>query len=333
VHVLTRSAVHPELSLSRLVPTVKYSLVVPVYKNEANLPSLVAALDDLSAQLEHALEVVFVVDGSPDESFARLRELLVARPFASQLVLLSRNFGSFAAIVTGLNEAKGDFFAVMAADLQEPPELVLEFFRSLEHEPVDVTIGIRSRRSDPLLSSLSSRMYWALYRRFVQAEMPAGGVDIFGCNRAFRDRLIALRESNSSLVGLVLWLGFRRKLVTYERRKREIGKSAWSFRKKLRYLSDSVFGFTDLPIRMLIFAGVLGLSIAALLILVVLIAKLSGGIKVPGYTATVLSVTFFAGLNSFGLGIIGSYVWRSFENTKQRPNSVVLMKEEYNGKS
>jgi len=311
----------------------KYSLVIPVYKNEPNVPSLIEALDELSAKLDHQLEVVFVVDGSPDASFERLHELLPARPFVSQLCLLSRNFGSFAAIAAGLREATGDYFAVMAADLQEPPELILEFFHSLEREPVDVTLGVRSNRNDPVLQSLSSRLYWAMYRRFVQRDMPEGGIDIFGCNRAFRDRLIALPESNSSLVGLVLWLGFRRKLVPYERRRREIGRSAWTFRKKLRYLSDSVFAFSDLPIRLLIFVGMLGMSVAAILTLIVLIAKLSGSIEVPGYTATVLSLLFFGGLNSFGLGIIGSYVWRSFENTKQRPTSVILAKKEFERKA
>jgi glycosyltransferase involved in cell wall biosynthesis len=312
--------------------SANYSLVIPVYRNEENVPALLAALDDLSGKLDHRLEVVFVVDGSPDRSYAKLAEELKARPFKSQLCLLSRNFGSFAAIAAGLREATGDYFAVMAADLQEPPELALEFFRTLESEPIDVTLGVRTNRNDPFFHALSSKIYWSLYRRFIQRDMPEGGVDMFGCNKAFRDRLITLGESNSSLIGLVLWLGYRRKLVPYERRKREIGKSAWSFRKKLRYLSDSVFAFSDLPIRLLIFAGVLGLAMAALLTLIVVIAKLQGSIAVPGYTATVLSVFFFAGLNSFGLGIVGSYVWRTFENTKHRPNSVILVKEEFERK-
>ena len=311
------------------VPSPKYSLVIPVYKNEANLPPLVAALDELSAKLGEGFEVVFVVDGSPDASFERLQGLLASRPFESQLCLLSRNFGSFAAIAAGLREARGNYFAVMAADLQEPPALILEFFRSLETEPVDVTLGVRTGRADPLVSSLSSRTFWSVYRRLVQRDMPVGGVDVFGCNRAFRDRLIALPESNSSLVGLVLWLGFRRKLVPYERKKREIGKSAWTRKKKFRYLSDSVFAFSDLPIRVLIMVGIIGMSVAAVLTTIVLIAKLRGSITIPGYTATVLSLFFFAGLNSFGLGIIGSYVWRSFENTKQRPSSVILLKQEF----
>ena len=309
------------------------SLVIPVYGNEANVPELLEALARLAADLAGRLEVVFVVDGSPDASWARLRAALPERPFPSQLCLLSRNFGSFAAIRAGLGVARGEYFAVMAADLQEPPELVAEFFRTLESEPVDVAIGVRAGRADPLFTRLSARIFWGLYRRLVQREMPSGGVDVFACNRAFRDQLLALGEANSSLVGLVLWLGFRRKLVPYQRRERHHGRSAWTLRKKTRYLADSVFAFTDLPIRLLVGLGVLGVVSALLLGLVVLLARLAGYTQVPGYTATVLSIFFFAGLNSLGLGILGSYVWRAYENTKLRPTAVTMLKEEFGGEA
>ena len=307
------------------------SLVIPVYRNEENLPELLAALDGLSHDLAGRLEVVFVVDGSPDASWAKLRSALPGRPFAAQLCLLARNFGSFAAIRAGLSEARGDYFAVMAADLQEPPELIVEFFRVLETEPVDVAIGIRSGRADPFLTRMSAHFFWGVYRRLVQRDMPSGGVDVFACNRAFRDRLLALGESNSSLVGLILWLGHRRKLVSYRRVERRQGRSAWTMRKKLRYLADSVFAFSDLPVRLLIGLGVLGMTSALVLASIVLVARLSGYTNVPGYTATVLSIFFFAGLNSLGLGIIGSYVWRAFENTKLRPSSVTMLREEFGG--
>jgi len=309
--------------------TRQLSLVIPVYKNEENVPELLAALDELADDLAGRLEVVFVVDGSPDASWAKLREALPGRRFASQLCLLARNFGSFAAIRAGLSEARGQYFAVMAADLQEPPSLIVDFFRALEKEPIDVAIGVRTGRADPLLTRLSSHLYWGLYRRFVQRDMPSGGVDVFACNRSFRDRLLALGESNSSLVGLLLWLGHRRKLVHYQRAERQHGRSAWTMRKKLRYLADSVFAFSDLPVRLLIGLGALGMTSAVVLGVVVLAARLGGYTHVPGYTATVLSIFFFAGLNSLGLGIIGSYVWRAFENTKGRPSSVTMIKEEF----
>ena len=193
----------------------------------------------------------------------------------------------------------------------------------------DVAVGVREDRKDPFLTRISSSLFWRLYQKLVQKDMPANGVDIFGCNKIFRDRLIALNELNSSLVGLVFWLGFRRKFVPYVRQEREHGKSAWTLKKKLRYLSDSLFSFSDLPIQLLLVLGFFGVASSVLIGLVVIAARLVGLISVPGYTATVLVILFFAGLNSLGLGLIGSYVWRAFENTKARPTAVVMRQTDF----
>lgn len=307
----------------------RYSLVIPVYMNEGSIPELLKAVSSLNRQLHGELEVVFVVDGSPDGSFRLLQQQLGACDFASQLLLLARNFGSFAAIRVGLQEARGPLFAVMAADLQEPPELVAEFFQRLVTDPVDVVLGARVGRADPGLSRLASGLFWSVYRRFVQPEMPEGGFDVFGCNAAFRDTLLALGERNSSLVGLIVWMGFRRVVVPYERLARRHGKSGWTLRKKLKYMTDSLFAFSDLPIRMLIGVGVAGLVLATGLGSVAFALRVLDVIRVPGYTAILLVVLFFAALNAFGLGIIGSYVWRTFENTKGRPQAVVMSRTKF----
>lgn len=302
----------------------KYSLVIPVYKNEESIPSLINAIEKLNLNLDGQLEAVFVVDGSPDQSYALLKEKLPSVGFKSKLLLLSRNFGSYAAIRAGLETADGPYFAVMAADLQEPPELVLEFFKSLTTEDVDVTFGIRKSRQDPLSQKIPAKLYWYFYKKFVQKDMPEGGIDIFGCNLQFRNQLLELNELNSSLIGLALWLGFKRKLISYERLERQHGKSAWGLRKKIKYAMDSSFAFSDLPIRFLYLIGVIGIALSALFALIVLITKFSGAIPIPGYTTTIIVIIFFAALNSMGLGIIGSYVWRAFENTKTRPHSIVM---------
>ena len=151
---------------------VQHSLVIPVYRNEENISDLLRTLADLSQKIE-AFEVVFVVDGSPDRSMAVLSEKLPAMAFAWQLIELSRNFGSFAAIRQGLALARGRFMAVMAADLQEPPELVVEFFRRLNEGEYDLVVGVRRSRVDPPLTRLTSRIYWTLYRTLVMQEMPA----------------------------------------------------------------------------------------------------------------------------------------------------------------
>jgi len=305
---------------------MKYSVVIPIYGNEESLPDLFKVLSDLNTALGGTLEAVFVIDGSPDRSFDRVREGLPDFTFAAQLLAHSRNFGSFAAIRTGLAAARGTYFGVMAADLQEPPQLLLDFFDLLDRDVCDVVLGTRISRKDPLLSRMTSGLFWALYRRWIVPEMPPGGVDIFGCNRDFKEQLLKLEESRSSLIALIFWLGFRRELIGYERKERVHGKSAWSFRKKAEYMMDSVFAFTDYPIRLLIRLGSVGVCVSLLLSVFVVVAKISGLITVPGYAATMLAVLFLGGLNLLGIGVVGNYAWRAYENTKQRPLSIVARK-------
>lgn len=306
------------------------SLIIPVYKNELNIPGLLEAIRNMHQELSHDLEVVFVVDGSPDRSYEILKQNLKDETYSSKLVLLSRNFGSFPAIRTGLQVATGNYFAVMAADLQEPPELAIEFFRTLAQEPYDVAIGTRDGRNDPFFSQVASSVFWKFYKRFVVTDMPTGGIDVFGCNRAFRDSLLKLDESHSSLIAQIFWLGFRRKQVYYKRMERQLGVSAWTFKKKVNYMMDSIFSFTDLPIKLLTRVGGFGIVVFGILGLITFISKMAGFITEPGYTAMFLAVGFFGAINLFGLGIIGSYAWRAYENTKSRPLSICLSVENFN---
>lgn len=301
-----------------------YSLVVPIYRNEEFIPKLIQRCSWLQTNLKEPLEVVFVVDGSPDRSFELLKDSLKSATFHFQLARLSKNFGSFAAIRKGLEMATGDYYAVMAADLQEPKELFLKLFETVRSDNFDIVLGTRGLRSDPLFSRLSSNLFWAVYRRLIEPEMPRGGVDVFACNRLFREHLIAFKESHSSLMGLIFWMGFRRKLIAYDRNTREFGKSAWTLSKKIRYMLDSIFSFIDLPIQILVCFGLIGIVLSVGLGGVILMAKFFGTIHVPGYAATAMLILFFASLNSLGLGIIGVYVWRAFENTKARPEAFVI---------
>lgn len=307
------------------------SLVIPVYKNEETIARLVETLRDLNGRLDGLLEVVFVVDGSPDRSYETLQERLRNCPFSAELVCLSRNFGSFAAIRMGLSIARGPYFAVMAADLQEPPELVQEFFRSLSLEPVDIVLGVRTDRDDPPLSKASANLFWSIYRRLVQRDMPPGGIDAFACNRQVRDALMTLNESNTSLVAQVLWLGFRRKHVPYRRLPRKDGKSGWTFRRKLRYMCDSIFAFTDLPLTLLMVIGAFGLLFSAIVGVAVFVAWCMGSITVPGYTPIILTILASMSAQLLGLGVIGAYVWRAYENTKCRPSFLPMLRESFPG--
>jgi polyisoprenyl-phosphate glycosyltransferase len=296
------------------------SLVVPVYKNAESVCELVDAVGYIADRIVGELEVIFVLDGTPDNSQELLVEQLSASRTRARMVEHSRNFGAFAAIRTGMSLAGGRYIAVMAADLQEPPELIIEFFRILAGEGADVVAGMRASRKDR--GGAIATLYWRLYRRFVLGDIPPGGVDVFACTDAVRDVVCSLEDVHTSLVAQLFWVGFRREMVAYDRIPRS-RKSGWTLRLKFRYLSDSVFAFTDLPVRIIWMVGVLGMTLGLVVGSVILVARIVGAITVPGYAATVLILLLFLSLNSLGLGIIGSYVWRAYESIKRRPGAIV----------
>lgn len=310
------------------MPEVKLlALVIPVYRNEENLDRLLKELTRLNERMPVPMEVVFVVDGSPDRCAELLAARLPAMPLRSRLVTLSRNFGSFAAISAGLECAEADAYAVLAADLQEPPDLVAQFARILKDDEADVVFGYRASRSDPWLSEFLSSLFWRVYRALVIRDMPRGGIDVFACNRRVRDHLMELREVNTNLIALLFWLGFRRRFVGYHRAERKEGSSAWTLGKKLRYSIDSIFNFTDLPIRLLLYVGGAGITIAAVWAAVLVALWYQGRITVPGYTPVVLAIVFFGALTSFGLGVIGQYLWISLANARRRPRYVIASQD------
>jgi polyisoprenyl-phosphate glycosyltransferase len=309
---------------------MRYSIVVPVYRNEATIVPLVRRLNTLAERLGSAVEVVFVVDGSPDGSLALLRqELRRGCLFAAQLISLSRNFGSFNAIQVGLREARGELVAVMAADLQEPDSLMDDFFSALSLGDHEVAVGVRTSRGDPARSTAAAGLFWWLYRRLVQPELPPGGVDVFACTRQVAHELATFDESHTSLIGLLYWLGFRRVEVPYARHPRAAGESAWSLRKRVRYLQDSIFSFTSLPIAAITIVGVLGVVSSLTYAAITFGFWAAGRIEVQGYTPLMLAILFMASSVLIGLGIVGSYVWRTYENSKRRPGAVVQSSESF----
>ena len=303
-----------------------YSVIVPVYRVEAFIPDLLEEFSNVSAAVRTRFDVdtefVFVVDGSPDNSFTLLEQQLVDAPFRSRLISHSRNFGSFAAIRTGLAAAGGDRFATISADLQEPPSLLVDFFERMR-QGFDIVVGVRSSRSDPTVARVSAGIFWRLFRRFVIPDLPPGGVDMFACTQRIRDHLLTFEEANSSLIAQLYWIGHARSEVAYERRARRFGESGWTFRRKLDYLLNSVLAFTDLPIRILAVLGIVGLM-ASILMLTTAVGRAGFGASgVDSGVVLAAIVTFLGSLQLLALGVIGAYVWRAYDNTKRRPLSIV----------
>ena len=308
---------------------IRYSVVVPIYGNRDSLPALVDRLVQLDIDRGGGLEGVFVVDGSPDDSLEVLRRALESRRLDAQVLTHSRNFGSFSATRTGLAVARGEYIGVMAADLQEPPELVTAFLDALEADECDIALGQRIGRDDPRLSKAMANLYWRMYRRFMNPEIPTGGIDIFGCTRSIAQLIVSLPETRTSPVGLLYWLGFRRSYIEYRRQPRHSGRSAWTFSKKLRQLFDSIYAFTDLPIILLQVIGFIGTFVSFVVGLLVLIGWLAGAVRQPGYIPLMLAISGSTSALLLALGVVGSYVWRAYENGKGRPLELIASHEFY----
>ena len=305
----------------------RLSVVVPIYGNRDSLPALVDRLVELDEQRGRCLEGVFVIDGSPDDSLQVLRGILADGRLEAQVISLSRNFGSFSAIRSGLAIARGSYIAVMAADLQEPIEVITSFFDSLEADECDIAVGERIGRDDPTASAFLSRLYWRFYQRFINPEIPVGGIDVFGCTQAIASRIVAFPETRTSMIGLLYWMGFRRKQFPYVRQRRQSGKSGWTFGRKLRYLFDSIYAFTDLPIILLQVLGFVGVVLSLLIGAIVFVGWLVGAVRQPGYTPLMIAIAGSTSAILLAMGVVGSYVWRAYENSKNRPLELVATHE------
>jgi glycosyltransferase involved in cell wall biosynthesis len=308
---------------------VEVSVIVPVYRNAVTIPALLERLERFHERLP-GMEAVLIVDGSPDESAAILARSLESVSFPSQLHLHARNFGAFAAVRTGLAHARGSRQVTMAADLQEPEELILDLIGAVgAGAEYDIAIGTRVGREDPFLSRTLSSLFWRLHRRLVDGDVPKGGVDVFACTKQVSDELVRLTEARSSLVGLLFWIGFRRVEVPYRRVARSEGRSGWSLRRRFSYAFDSIFAFTAVPITLLMIIGSLGSLVMLGFAGYVTVMRLTGQIAEAGYTALMVAILLSTFLILLGLGIVGSYIWRAYENSKGRPEAVVMLRRDF----
>jgi len=299
------------------------SVVVPVYFNEQSLPLLFDALLGIEAGLKErnlGLELIFVDDGSRDGSMAVLRDLKRRRP-ATKIVKLTRNFGAVHASKTGMRFVTGDCFLVLAADLQDPPELILEM-ADLWRQGAKFVICVRQDRQDSALSMLFAKLYYWLIRLFVVSDYPPGGYDPALMSREFLPYMLdSAKNVNTPL--FAYWLGFEPVRIYYSRRKRLHGKSRWTFLKRVKFFLDSILGFSIVPIRVMSLFGAL-VSLASFGYgTVIAINALRGIGSVPGFPTLVVILSFLLGVVIMMLGTIGEYIWRIFDEVSRRPEAVI----------
>ena len=298
------------------------SVVVPVFGNAADLRALHARLSAAAAVGGLESEFVFVDDGSRDESFEVLAAL-AAEDARVRVLGLSRNFGSNAAILAGLQQAQGDAVMTLAADLQDPPEILAPLVEAWRGG-AQVVLAVRRKREDPLTSRVFAAAFNRLFRLLVFPQFPKGGFDLVLLDRVVVDAILAMPEKNSYLFGQVLWVGFRNATVLYDRAARQSGRSAWTLWRKVKYFIDAFTAFSYVPVRA---ASLLGLLLAGLgfaYASVVIVLRLRGGLVEPrGFSALLVAVLVTAGAQLVVAGLTGEYVWRILEEVRPRPSYII----------
>ncbi len=301
---------------------MKVSLIVPVYYNEDNLRPLYADLKEkFIDRIEYDYEIVMVNDGSKDMSYKVMQEL-AEKDHNIKIVSLSRNFGSHAAILCGISKCTGDCAVIKAADLQEPTEIILEMVESWL-KGNNVVLAVRESRDETKSQTFFADFYYKLVQKTALPEMPDKGFDVYLIDRKVITVLENLDEKNSALTGQILWSGFKTDKVYYRRLAREIGISRWTLKKKIRLVMDTLFSFTSLPITIVLDVGVVSMILAIVWALVVLVAKLLGFIDVSGWTTLFIFNLFSFGVIMMTLGILGEYLWRTFDASRNRPPYII----------
>ena len=301
----------------------KISIVVPVYFNAGSLPLLFDELLVLEQKLLNKSiqsELIFVDDGSRDGSLNLLLQFKERRQ-ETKIVKLTRNFGAIHCSKTGLQFITGDAFTILAADLQDPPALIFDMaMRWLNG--AKFIVCERVSRADPLLSKIFSSIYYSLLRLLVMPDYPKGGFDMMLMDSSL---LKFLKNSSKSMFTplLAYWLGYRPEIISYDRQERKFGKSKWTFAKKIKSFLDIILGFSITPLRAISGFGLITALLSFGYGSMVIISALFHKVPVEGFATIVALITFLLGLIIIMLGIIGEYIWRIFEESNKRPETVI----------
>lgn len=303
------------------------SLVVPCYREEANLIDLHAAIE---AALGNAIdwEFILVDDGSPDGT------LQVARDLATQdgrvkVIGFSRNFGKEAAMLAGLEYSNGQRVVIMDGDLQHPPSLIPQMLKKMDEEDVDQVIARRDRTGDPAMRTGLSRLYYRFVNSMMDVELADGAGDFRVLSRRAVRAILSMPEAQRFSKGIFSWIGFPTAEITYQNVQREGGETSWSTRKLFNYAIDSVLSFNSRPLRAVIWLGGVVFALGVVYFIYLFISWLINGVSAPGYITTIAAIIAFGGVQLASIGIIGEYVGRIYTEVKRRPHYIVSVEENF----
>ena len=302
---------------------MKFSIVIPCYYNESNFPKTydVIKKEVLDVCKDNEFELIFVDDGSGDLTLEKLKYIKITDDRV-RIVKLTRNFGSFRAILAGMSVAKGDAVVVISADLQDPPSLIPTMIKEyIKGEKV--VLAVRGEREDGPVKNWFSDMYYRLIRKLVIKDYPKRGFDFFLIDKQVKDILVSMKEKNSSIFVQLIWTGFKPKCIEYIRKERQEGKSMWTVKKKIDLFIDTFVVFSHTPIRVISVVGMMMSMFSFLMICFFVFNKIVNNINVQGWTSLMVITLLVAGFQMMMLGIIGEYMWRNLDETRKRPIYVI----------
>jgi polyisoprenyl-phosphate glycosyltransferase len=297
---------------------IKYSIVVPIYNEEESFAELVRRLGDVMDRMDGPAEVIMVDDGSRDASYQLMSQANRDDP-RFKVIQLSRNFGHQVAITAGMDAAAGKAVVIIDADLQDPPEVILEMAARWQ-EGYEVVYAVRQHREgETRFKTGTATVFYNLLRRLADVEQPVDVGDFRLVDRKALDAFLLMREHNRYVRGMFSWIGFRQAAVPYERASRHAGTSKYPLRKMIKFAADGFVGFSTAPLRFALMAGMIMAVAAVGYGIVAIVLKLAGLPYVPGYASLLVTITFLSGVQLMVMGMVGQYVARVYDETRNRP--------------
>ncbi len=305
---------------------MKLSLIVPCYNEAENVAAFQNAVITAFDGCGYDYEIVFVNDGSRDATLHQLKKLHAAQKCPVKVVSFARNFGKDAGIYAGLEHASGEMMCVIDADLQQRPEIVRDMVRILDEKPeCDMVAAYQDRRGEGKVLSFFKKSFYAVINRLSSVKLRPDASDFRTFRRSVAESILQLQECHRFSKGIFAWVGFETEFIPYTACERNAGTTKWNFRKLMNYAIDGIIGFSTAPLRLASYLGVFTAMAAAIYLLVVVLQKLIWGIDLPGYATIIVLILLLGGMQLFCIGIIGEYVGRTFEQSKNRP--IYLAKE------
>lgn len=299
---------------------MKLSLVVPCYNEAENVAAFQDATIAAFKDCGYDFEIVYVNDGSKDATLQELRKLHKEQKCPVKVISFSRNFGKESGIYAGIQHASGEYISLIDADLQQRPEIVRDMVEILDKQPeYDIVAAYQDRRGEGKVLSFFKKSFYNIINRLSNVSLKSDASDFRTFRRCVADSILKVSEYHRFSKGIFAWIGYNTCFIPYTACERVAGASKWNFGKLLNYAIDGIIGYSTKPLRTATFLGILTAVAAFIYLIIVILEKLVTGIDIPGYATIIVLILFLGSMQLFCIGIIGEYVGRTFEQSKNRP--------------